>query len=286
MVQALHSVDTGFADLAKQHDWEAGSTAVLALLANGSLLTAHVGDSRALICQAPWAVREAEMAADDFTSETPPKSTDRAPHSSKPGVPPFGLVAAGHAPTQPAAVCELTEDHSPDRPGEAARIAAAGGFVTPGGPGEAGTEPAGAPFSRSPRARHAVWDELWLGVALLGHHTPEHLVWRFQTIRGKVQHPWHAGTSPCRRLCHAPAMVSCLADCHCVLQVAPPGCRGSWQCPGHWGTSLFSASASLHSRSCTGTLWAPQTGCCCWCLTVLWRSSGQWSCARQRWLLN
>ena len=192
VVQALHSVDTSFADLAKQHDWEAGSTAVLALLANRSLLTAHIGDSRALICQAPWAVREADISADDFTSETPPKSTDRAPHSSTPGVPPLGLTAAGHAPTEPAAVRKLTEDHSPDRPGEAARIAAAGGSVTPGGPGEAGIEPAGAPFSRSPRACHAVWDELWLGVALLGHHTPEHLVWRLQTIRGLVRHPFMA----------------------------------------------------------------------------------------------
>ena len=135
VVQALHTVDTRFADLAKQHDWEAGSTAVLALLANSSLLTAHIGDSQALICQAPWAAQESEMAADDFTLQTSPQSTDRAPESSKRGVPRLGLAAAGHAPTQPAAVCELTENHSPDRPEEAARIAAAGGFVTPGGPG-------------------------------------------------------------------------------------------------------------------------------------------------------
>ena len=147
VVQALRSVDTSFADLAKQHDWEAGSTAVLALLANGSLLTAHVGDSRALICQAPWAVWEAEIAVDECTLQTPLQGADRAPESSSPGVPPLGLVAAGHAPTQPAAVRQLTEDHSPDGPGEAARIAAAGGFVTPGGPGEARPEPAGASFS-------------------------------------------------------------------------------------------------------------------------------------------
>ena len=140
VVQALHTVDTSFADLAKQHDWEAGSTAVLALLANSSLLTAHVGDSRALICQAPWAVRESEMAADDLTLQAPLESTDRAPQSSKLGVPPFGFAAAGHAPTQPPAVRQLTEDHSPNRPGEAARIAAAGGSVTPGGPGETGSE--------------------------------------------------------------------------------------------------------------------------------------------------
>lgn len=148
VVQALHTVDTSFADRAKQHDWEAGSTVVLALLANSSLLTAHVGDSRALICQAPWAVQEAEMAADECAVQTPLKGTDRAPECSEPGVPQLGLAAAGHAPTQPAAVCELTEDHSPDMPGEAVRIAAAGGFVTPGGPGGAGSEPAGASFSR------------------------------------------------------------------------------------------------------------------------------------------
>eukprot|EP00891_Asterochloris_glomerata_P000100 jgi/Astpho2/100/Aster-x0005 len=134
VVQALHTVETSFADRAKQHDWEAGSTVVLVLLANSSLLTAHVGDSRAVICQAPWAVQEAEMAADECAVQTPLKGTDRAPECSEPGVPQLGLAAAGHAPTQPAAVRELTEDHSPDMPGEAVRIAAAGGFVTPGGP--------------------------------------------------------------------------------------------------------------------------------------------------------
>ena len=74
----------------------------------------------------------------------------------------------------------------------------------------------------------AVWDELWLAVTLLGHHSAEHLVWRVLTDSWLASAPLlrHSGAISCRRLCQAPAAMSCLAACLCVSAGGPARLQG------------------------------------------------------------
>lgn len=90
LLRAIHDIDVKFSQEAFQKKLLSGSTATVALLVDGQILIANVGDSKALLC------------------------TEK--------------IESGNLTTSLSAT-ELTEDHHPDRDDERARIEAAGGYV-------------------------------------------------------------------------------------------------------------------------------------------------------------
>lgn len=78
---------------------DAGTTVVLAAACGARLLIASIGDSYAIMC-----TRKSTCSTEDLLDEAPPAE--------------WGVSAS-----------VLSAMHSPDRPDEARRIAAAGGFV-------------------------------------------------------------------------------------------------------------------------------------------------------------
>jgi len=93
-----------------------GSTAVFALMAGDQLLVGNVGNSRAILCQRPMT---AALAVRDAAAGGQRPHQQGSSSSS-------GSIGAAPAPLAPLA---LSTDHTPARPDEAARIAAAGGTV-------------------------------------------------------------------------------------------------------------------------------------------------------------
>lgn len=96
LVKTIKDIDSAFSEAAFENDLAAGCTAVVALLVDGQILVANVGDSKALLCSEKLPLhREADGASIPYLS-----------------------------------VKELTSDHNPHRDEERARIEAAGGVIS------------------------------------------------------------------------------------------------------------------------------------------------------------
>ncbi|KAJ0974079.1 hypothetical protein J5N97_016044 [Dioscorea zingiberensis] len=120
--QRLHYIGSGRSREALAKDLKSGSTAIIILIADGQILTANVGDSKAILC-----------------------SEDLHPHASKgnasklrPRTRRGGVVSSvdkyeNFNPTKfhkaRYLVKELTNDHHPSRDDERNRVEAAGGYV-------------------------------------------------------------------------------------------------------------------------------------------------------------
>ncbi len=95
-----------------------GTTAVFALAFNQQILLAHLGDSKAILCQ--------QQSRQHPTSVTHPAGQHRS--------------VPEHADKLNLRAVPLTNDHSPDRPDERARIVAAGGTISTATAGEQPTQ--------------------------------------------------------------------------------------------------------------------------------------------------
>ncbi|XP_058191468.1 uncharacterized protein LOC131308546 isoform X1 [Rhododendron vialii] len=124
LLRAIHDIDVAFSKEASRDNLDSGSTATVILLADGKILVANVGDSKALLC------------SEEFQSPSEAKATllrlyrqrrrDGAisPIKFNNG---FQLAASNGLPHFCAK--ELTSDHHPDRDDERYRVESAGGHV-------------------------------------------------------------------------------------------------------------------------------------------------------------
>ncbi|KAL4200161.1 hypothetical protein AMTRI_Chr03g148290 [Amborella trichopoda] len=122
LLRTIYDIDATFSKDAFRHNLDSGSTAAIVLKAEGHVLVANVGDSKALLCSECFDVSQ-EI---EGTFSKAYRRRRRA----------LSLMR-GHgnlkldANVSPRHLCvkELTEDHHPDRNDERMRIEAAGGFV-------------------------------------------------------------------------------------------------------------------------------------------------------------
>ncbi|XP_058191474.1 uncharacterized protein LOC131308546 isoform X2 [Rhododendron vialii] len=96
LLRAIHDIDVAFSKEASRDNLDSGSTATVILLADGKILVANVGDSKALLC------------SEEFQSPSEAKASNGLPHFC---------------------AKELTSDHHPDRDDERYRVESAGGHV-------------------------------------------------------------------------------------------------------------------------------------------------------------
>ena len=96
---------------------QSGTTAVFVLKVDQQILVGHLGDSKAFLCQWP------ASATTSLQSRTLPSKSQHAQHEAA-----ESTVHRDHL--RQLRSLPLTLDHSPDRADEAARIDAAGGFVS------------------------------------------------------------------------------------------------------------------------------------------------------------
>ena len=106
LVKAVAAVDAVL-ELVHQQGLIGGTTAVFALVSGPEILLGHLGDSKAILCQAQPSITSAARDHQQLTKTAAPVKYRQR------------LRAAA-----------LTCDHSPDRPDELRRIKAAGGFVS------------------------------------------------------------------------------------------------------------------------------------------------------------
>jgi serine/threonine protein phosphatase PrpC len=119
---SVQNVDAAVLKSSDQQQTGSGTTAVFALAFHQQILLAHLGDSRAVLCQ--------QQSRPHPTSATHPAGQHVQQGS-----------AIKQADNLDLRAVPLTIDHSPDRPDERARIAAAGGTISTATAGEQPTYP-------------------------------------------------------------------------------------------------------------------------------------------------
>ncbi|XP_072990373.1 uncharacterized protein [Typha latifolia] len=122
LLRTIHDIDSTFSKETMLNNLESGSTATVVLIADGQILAANVGDSKALLCsedfdqKGKWSVmkrrrrrrrKKASIFSDDESGDYELANYDGLTYHVK----------------------ELTEDHHPDREDEKSRVEAAGGYV-------------------------------------------------------------------------------------------------------------------------------------------------------------
>ncbi|KAH7577592.1 hypothetical protein JRO89_XS01G0271400 [Xanthoceras sorbifolium] len=124
LLRAIHDIDATFSKEASRNHLDSGSTATVVLIAEGQILVANVGDSKAFLC------------SENFQSPAEAKATLLRLYRKqrRDGVvstlndfKKFKFTTANGL-TQ-FTVKELTRDHHPDRDDERLRVEAAGGYV-------------------------------------------------------------------------------------------------------------------------------------------------------------
>ncbi|CAN8253879.1 unnamed protein product [Cochlearia groenlandica] len=124
LLRAIHDIDATFAKEASNRKLNSGSTATIALIADGQLMVASIGDSKALLCSEKFETPEEARATlvklyrerRRNQGSSPSRFSDfKVKHSN--GL--LRLIAK-----------ELTKDHHPNREDEKIRVEAAGGYVT------------------------------------------------------------------------------------------------------------------------------------------------------------
>ncbi|GKU86510.1 hypothetical protein SLEP1_g1023 [Rubroshorea leprosula] len=123
LLRAIHDIDAAFSKATSRSNIDSGSTATVILIADGQILAANIGDSKAFLCSEKFhSPEEAKATLLRFYREqrrngmvSPSRNYDFKLAAS------YGLTRY--------VVKELTKDHHPDRDDERSRIEAAGGYV-------------------------------------------------------------------------------------------------------------------------------------------------------------
>ncbi|KAF3552768.1 hypothetical protein F2Q69_00014188 [Brassica cretica] len=125
LLRAIHDIDATFTKEASNRKLNSGSTATVALFADGQLMVASIGDSKALLCSEKFETPdEARATLVKLYSER-----RRNPDSSSPSR--FSDFKLEHSNGRLRLIAkELTKDHHPNREDEKNRVEAAGGYVT------------------------------------------------------------------------------------------------------------------------------------------------------------
>ncbi|CAD6256465.1 unnamed protein product [Miscanthus lutarioriparius] len=112
LMRAVHDIDLTFSKEALQNNFESGSTATVVLIADGQIIAANVGDSKAFLCSQGY--------------DSHHRNRKRRRKRNSINHEEFAL-ANYDGPLYHAR--ELTKDHHPDREDERSRVEAAGGYV-------------------------------------------------------------------------------------------------------------------------------------------------------------
>ncbi|CAL4980383.1 unnamed protein product [Urochloa decumbens] len=112
LTRAVHDIDLTFSKEASQKHFESGSTATVVLIADGQIIAANVGDSKAFLC----------------SEGHDPHHRNRKRRRKRNSIDHEEFALANYdGPLYHAR--ELTKDHHPDREDERSRVEAAGGYV-------------------------------------------------------------------------------------------------------------------------------------------------------------
>ncbi|WZY87408.1 hypothetical protein YC2023_044143 [Brassica napus] len=125
LLRAIHDIDATFTMEASNRKLNSGSTATVALFADGQLMVASIGDSKALLCSGKFETPDEARA----TLVKLYRERRRNPDSSSPSR--FSDFKLEHSNGRLRLIAkELTKDHHPNREDEKNRVEAAGGYVT------------------------------------------------------------------------------------------------------------------------------------------------------------
>ncbi|XP_059593788.1 uncharacterized protein LOC100263200 isoform X1 [Vitis vinifera] len=124
LLRAIHDIDKTFSKEASRNNLDSGSTATVILIADGQILVANVGDSKALLCSEKFqSPAEAKVTLSRLYRQrrrsgaiSPLKDYENSKFLSSNGLAHFSVK-------------ELTRDHHPDRDDEKSRVESAGGYV-------------------------------------------------------------------------------------------------------------------------------------------------------------
>ncbi|OMO77631.1 hypothetical protein CCACVL1_14928 [Corchorus capsularis] len=123
LLRAIHDIDATFSKEASRKNLGSGSTATVILIADGQILVANIGDSKAILC------------SEKFHSPTEAKATllqlyrEQRRNGVVSPLRNSNLKLAASNGLVRYIVKELTRDHHPDRDDERSRVEAAGGYV-------------------------------------------------------------------------------------------------------------------------------------------------------------
>ncbi|XP_022727552.1 uncharacterized protein LOC111283351 isoform X2 [Durio zibethinus] len=123
LLRAIHDIDAKFSKEASRNNLGSGSTATVILIADGQILVANIGDSKAILCSEKFhSPTEAKATLLQLYKEQRRNGAASPLRNSN-----FKLAASSGLVYY--VVKELTRDHHPDRDDERSRVEAAGGYV-------------------------------------------------------------------------------------------------------------------------------------------------------------
>nr|AAL24137.1 unknown protein [Arabidopsis thaliana] len=124
LLRAIHDIDVTFTKEASNRKLNSGSTATIALIADGQLMVASIGDSKALLCSEKFETLEEARAT--LVKLYRERRRNRGSSPSR-----FSDFKLEHGNGLLRFIAkELTKDHHPNREDEKIRVEAAGGYVT------------------------------------------------------------------------------------------------------------------------------------------------------------
>ncbi|GMI73992.1 hypothetical protein like AT3G63340 [Hibiscus trionum] len=123
LLRAIHDIDATFSKEASRNNLASGSTATITLIADGQILVANIGDSKAILCSEKFhSPSEAKETLLQLYREQRRNGVVSPYRNSN-----FKLAASNGLVRY--IVKELTRDQHPDRDDERSRVEAAGGYV-------------------------------------------------------------------------------------------------------------------------------------------------------------
>ncbi|VVB06715.1 unnamed protein product [Arabis nemorensis] len=124
LLRAIHDIDATFTKEASKRKLNSGSTATIALIADGQLMVASIGDSKALLCSEKFETQEEARAT--LVKLYRERRRNRGSSPTR-----FSEFKLEHSNGRLRLIAkELTKDHHPNREDEKIRVEAAGGYVT------------------------------------------------------------------------------------------------------------------------------------------------------------
>ncbi|XP_019708885.3 uncharacterized protein [Elaeis guineensis] len=122
LLRAIRDIDASFSKEALQKNLESGSTATVVLIADGQILAANVGDSKAFLCSESFHPHDRKGNRSKLTRRRRNKGAIFPINE-------YGISELANYDGPTYYVKELTVDHHPDREDERSRVEAAGGYV-------------------------------------------------------------------------------------------------------------------------------------------------------------